>query len=55
MNRQELDLMCRWVLALEEEVDRASEPNHRCSFEQEIATGVECVLLSLDGVRQSFG
>ncbi len=40
-----------WVLALEEEVDRASEPNHRCNFEQEIAMGVECVRLTLDGVR----
>jgi hypothetical protein len=43
-----------WVLALDEEVDRANEPNHRCNFEQEIAAGVDYVLLSLEDVRRQL-
>ena len=43
-----------WLLALEEEVDRAREPTHRRNFEHEIAEAVPCVALSRDEVRRQL-
>jgi hypothetical protein len=40
-----------WLLALEEEVERAREPTHRRNYEQEIAVAVECLPMSRDQVR----
>lgn len=39
-----------WLLALEEEVDRAREPTHRRNFEQEIAAAIPSVALSREAV-----
>ena len=43
-----------WLLALEEEVDRAREPTHRRNFEREIAEAVPCVTLSRTQVRNEL-
>lgn len=43
-----------WLLALEEEVERAREPTHRHNYEQEIAVAVPCIPLSRDQVRRTL-
>ncbi|MHB8970731.1 MAG: hypothetical protein ACYC4N_09800 [Pirellulaceae bacterium] len=43
-----------WLLALEEEVDRAREPTHRRNFEHEIAEAVSSVALSRDEIRRQL-
>lgn len=43
-----------WLLALEEEVDRAREPTHRRNFEPEIAAAIPSVALSREAVRRQL-
>jgi len=43
-----------WLLALEEEVDRAREPTHRRNFEQEIAAAIPSVALSPEEVHRQL-
>ncbi len=43
-----------WLLALEEEVDRAREPTHHRNFAQEIASAIECVAMSRQQVRDEL-
>jgi hypothetical protein len=43
-----------WLLALEEEVDRAREPTHRRNFEREIADAVSSVALSREEIRRQL-
>jgi hypothetical protein len=43
-----------WLLALEEEVDRAREPTHRRNFEHEIACAVPSVALSREEIRRQL-
>ncbi|MHB0958381.1 MAG: hypothetical protein ACYC0X_17505 [Pirellulaceae bacterium] len=43
-----------WLLALEEEVERAREPTHQRNFEQEIACAVPAVALSRDEIRRQL-
>ncbi len=43
-----------WLLALEEEVDRAREPTHHRNFAQEIASAIETVRLSRQEVRDEL-
>ncbi len=43
-----------WLLALEEEVERAREPTHRRNFEHEIAAAIPGLALSWEAVRQQL-
>jgi hypothetical protein len=43
-----------WLIALEEEVDRAREPTHYRNFEQEIASAVPCEPLSRAEVNRQL-
>ncbi len=43
-----------WLLALEEEVDRAREPTHRRNFDHEIACAVPSVALSREEIRRQL-
>ena len=43
-----------WLLALEEEVDRAREPTHRRNFDHEIACAVPTVALSREEIRRQL-
>lgn len=44
-----------WLLALEEEVDRARQPDHHHDFEQQVAGAIEYVQLSHQQVREALG
>ena len=43
-----------WLLALDEEVDRAREPTNNYNYELEIATAVQCVPLTREEVRSEL-
>jgi hypothetical protein len=43
-----------WLLALEEEVDRAREPAHRRRVEHELASVMPCVALSRDEIQRQL-